>query len=108
MRVVIAGAGDVGYRVARDLVNRGHGVSIIDSDPAAIKRAQGLDVQVIQGHAAAPKLLVEQAGLAEADLFIGVTGNDMSQFTDWSRQVVVYPPKYKAGDLIFPFAEASK
>ena len=39
MRVVIAGAGDVGYRVARDLVNRGHGVSIIDSDPAAIKLA---------------------------------------------------------------------
>lgn len=77
MRVVIAGAGDVGYRVARDLVNRGHGVSIIDSDPAAIKRAQGLDAQVIQGHAAAPKLLVEQSGLAEADLFIGVTGNDM-------------------------------
>ncbi len=54
MRVVIAGAGDVGYRVARDLVNRGHGISIIDSDPAAIKRAQGLDAQVIQGHAAAP------------------------------------------------------
>jgi branched-chain amino acid transport system substrate-binding protein len=40
--------------------------------------------------------------------FKGVTGNDMSQFTDWSRQVVVYPPKYKAGELIFPFADASK
>ena len=30
----------------------------------------------------------------------GVTGSDVSQFTDWSRQVVVYPPKYKAGDLV--------
>ena len=76
MRVVIAGAGDVGYRVARDLVTRGHGVSLIDSDPAAVKRAQTLDAQVIQGHAASPKLLAEQSGLAEADLFIGVTGDD--------------------------------
>ena len=76
MRVVIAGAGDVGYRVARDLITRGHGVSLIDSDPVAVKRAQTLDAQVIRGHAASPKLLVEQSGLAEADLFIGVTGDD--------------------------------
>ncbi|MGE0063687.1 MAG: amino acid ABC transporter substrate-binding protein [Xanthobacteraceae bacterium] len=34
--------------------------------------------------------------------FQGVTGNDMAQFTDWSRQVVVYPPKYKAGNLKYP------
>ena len=40
--------------------------------------------------------------------FQGVTGSDLSQFTDWSRQVVVYPPEYKAGDLIYPFADASK
>ena len=76
MRVVIAGAGDVGYRVARDLVTRGHGVSLIDCDPIAVKRAQALDAQVIQGHAASPKLLVEQSGLVEADLFIAVTGDD--------------------------------
>ena len=61
MRVVIAGAGDVGYRGARDLVNRGHGVSIIDSNSAAIKRAQGLDAQVIEGPDGAP-LVVPRVG----------------------------------------------
>ncbi|MFN3348058.1 amino acid ABC transporter substrate-binding protein [Pseudorhodoplanes sp.] len=40
--------------------------------------------------------------------FKGISGNDMSQFTDWSRQVVVYPPEFKSGDLIFPFTDASK
>ena len=28
------------------------------------------------------------------------------QFTDWSRQVVVYPPEFKTGELVYPFAEA--
>ncbi|MES1155638.1 MAG: branched-chain amino acid ABC transporter substrate-binding protein, partial [Pseudorhodoplanes sp.] len=40
--------------------------------------------------------------------FKDVTGGDISQFTDWSRQVVVYPPEFKAGDLIFPCANANK
>jgi len=40
--------------------------------------------------------------------FKGISGNDLEQFNDWSRQVVVYPPEYKAGELIFPFANAQK
>lgn len=40
--------------------------------------------------------------------FKGVTGGELSQFTDWSRQVVVYPSEFKAGELTFPFADASK
>ena len=76
MRVLIAGAGEVGFRVARDLVYRGHELTLVDSDPAAVKRAQTLDAQVFQGNAASPKLLFEDASLDEADLFIGVTGKD--------------------------------
>ena len=74
MRVLIAGAGEVGFRVARDLVYRGHEVTVVDSDPAAVKRAQTLDVQVFQGNAASPRLLFDEASLEEADVFIGVTG----------------------------------
>ena len=40
MRVLIAGAGEVGFRVARDLVYRGHEVTLVDSNPTAVKRAQ--------------------------------------------------------------------
>ena len=52
MRVLIAGAGEVGFRVGRDLVFRGHEVTMIDSSTAAVKRAQTLDAQVFQGNAA--------------------------------------------------------
>jgi len=77
MRVLIAGAGEVGFRVARDLVYRGHEVTVVDSSSTAVKRAQTLDVQVFQGSAASAKLLFEEASIEEADLFIGVTGNDI-------------------------------
>jgi len=76
MQVVIAGSGEVGYRVARDLGNRGHGVTVIDSDTSACQRTRELDVQVVQGNAAIPQVLVEESHLANADLFIGVTGQD--------------------------------
>jgi branched-chain amino acid transport system substrate-binding protein len=40
--------------------------------------------------------------------FQGVTGNDLAQFRDGSRQVILWPDEYKTGDIIYPFAEAKK
>ena len=40
--------------------------------------------------------------------FQGITGGDISQFKDWSHQVVVYPKEYAAGKLIYPFADAQQ
>lgn len=40
--------------------------------------------------------------------FKGITGSELEQFRDWSRQVVVYPSEFKAGDLIFPYEKATK
>ena len=77
MRVLIVGAGEVGFRVGRDLVFRGHEVTMVDSDSAAVKRAQTLDAQVFQGNAASVKLLVDEASLISTDLFIDVTGKDV-------------------------------
>ena len=61
MRVLIVGAGEVGFRVGRDLVFRGHEVTMVDSNSAAVKRAQTLDAQVFQGNAASAKLLIDKA-----------------------------------------------
>ncbi|MBV9858489.1 MAG: amino acid ABC transporter substrate-binding protein [Alphaproteobacteria bacterium] len=36
----------------------------------------------------------------------GIEGNGLDQFRDDSRITVLYPPKYKTGDLIFPFSKA--
>ena len=77
MRVLIAGAGEVGFRVARDLVYRGHEVTLVDSNSSSVKRAQELDAQVFEGNAASAKFLMEEASIKDADLFIGVTGKDV-------------------------------
>ena len=66
MRVLIAGAGEVGFRVGRDLVYRGHEVTLVDSNSSSVKRAQTLDAQVFKGNAASAKFLMEEASIKDA------------------------------------------
>ena len=73
--VVIAGAGEVGYYIARSLYSEGYEVAIIESDEAAANRAESLDALVVRGNAAASANL-EEAGIREAKNFIAVTGYD--------------------------------
>jgi branched-chain amino acid transport system substrate-binding protein len=37
-----------------------------------------------------------------------VTGNDLDQFKDPKKQVVVWPDQFKSGNLIYPYADARK
>jgi branched-chain amino acid transport system substrate-binding protein len=40
--------------------------------------------------------------------FQHVTGNSIDQFKDTNHEVIVWPKQYKAGDMIYPYAEAKK
>ncbi len=40
--------------------------------------------------------------------FRNVTGNDINQFRDTSRDAILWPSKYKTGELIYPYSEAKK
>jgi branched-chain amino acid transport system substrate-binding protein len=40
--------------------------------------------------------------------FQNVTGNTLDQFSDTSRQVVVWPAAYKTGNMIYPYAKAKQ
>lgn len=75
MKVIVAGAGTLGRRVAR-YVKDEHSVTIIEKDEA---RAQALreelDVAVVTGDADEPTILVE-AGIETADVFVAATGHD--------------------------------
>ena len=37
-----------------------------------------------------------------------IAGNDMMQFSDPSKMTIIDPPKYKTGDMIYPYAKALK
>ncbi len=40
--------------------------------------------------------------------FRNVTGNDINQFRDTTRDAILWPVEYKTGELIYPYAEAKK
>jgi branched-chain amino acid transport system substrate-binding protein len=40
--------------------------------------------------------------------FQNITGNDLSQFRDTTRQVVLWPPEYSTGEIIYPYQYAKK
>ena len=76
MRVVIAGAGEIGWYIAQQLSLQGHDVTVIEQDETRVRQVESeLDVQVLHGRAAAAVTLA-QSGVAEADLLIAATGSD--------------------------------
>jgi len=73
MRVIICGAGQVGYGIAERLAAERNDVSVIDTSPELIGVIRdSLDVRGIVGHGAHPDMLAA-AGAAEADMIIAVT-----------------------------------
>ncbi|MBL4644886.1 MAG: Trk system potassium transporter TrkA, partial [Rhizobiales bacterium] len=76
MKVVVCGAGQVGYGIAERLSSEQNDVSVIDNSPSLIQAVRDhLDVRGIVGHGAHPDVLA-QAGVDEADMIIAVTLHD--------------------------------
>ncbi|MDP9486406.1 MAG: Trk system potassium transporter TrkA [Actinomycetota bacterium] len=76
MRVVLVGAGEVGFNAARMLSDEGNDVVLIEQDEGLIERAtEKLDALVMQGNGASPRVLRE-AGVKKAGLLVAATGSD--------------------------------
>ncbi len=73
MRIVIAGAGEVGRHLAKMLSSEEHNLVVIDNDGERLKAvSSAMDVLTIEGNANSISHLKE-AKIHKADLFIGVT-----------------------------------
>ena len=76
MKIIIAGAGRVGYVVAESLEAEGHDITLIDRDAETIEHAANeLDVICCLGSATNPDTLRE-AGAESADVLMAVTESD--------------------------------
>jgi trk system potassium uptake protein TrkA len=76
MKIIIIGAGKVGYTLAENLANEDHDITIIDKNPNVIEKTdENLDVMCLRGNGVSANMLLE-AGVEEADLLIAVTGSD--------------------------------
>ena len=74
MRIVIAGAGEVGYKLAATFAGE-HEVYVIEKDLSKYENLFKIDVEAVFGNAANVKTL-KSANIENADLFLAVTGND--------------------------------
>ena len=76
MQVIVCGAGQVGFGIARHLAGEGNDVTVVDSQASLMQRiTDTLDVMPVLGHGGHPDVL-EQAGAADADVLIAVTASD--------------------------------
>ncbi|MBE0553073.1 MAG: Trk system potassium transporter TrkA [Rhodobacteraceae bacterium] len=76
MKVIICGAGQVGWQIARHLSGERNDVTIVDQNADLVRRAtETLDVQGVAGFASYPDIL-EKAGARDADMIIAATHSD--------------------------------
>jgi len=76
MKVIVCGAGQVGYNIARHLAMENNDVTVVDRTPDLVRRiGDNLDVNGVVGQASHPDVL-EQAGAPDADMLIAVTLSD--------------------------------
>jgi trk system potassium uptake protein TrkA len=76
LKVLIVGAGEVGFHIASHLARENKDVVVIDKDPAAIRHvSDNIDVQVVNGPGSSPVIL-EESGIKEAEILLAVTDSD--------------------------------
>jgi trk system potassium uptake protein TrkA len=74
--VIIAGAGKVGWNLARELISKGQEVTLIESDHARYRVVEEELEHAVQYGDATELWVLERAGILRADLVIAVTGDD--------------------------------
>jgi len=76
LKIIIVGAGEVGFHIAGRLSIENKDVVVIDKNPEAIRRVfDTLDVQTIVGSGSSPVVL-RDAGIKDAEILLAVTDSD--------------------------------
>lgn len=95
MRIVIAGAGEVGSHLAKMLSNENHDIVLIDVDEEKLRRIGSThDLMTLHGSATSFNLL-KDSGIHKADLFIAVTASE-----DTNISAAIFGKKLGAGRTI--------
>src|ERR671924_2045791 len=76
MYVIIAGAGKVGWNLARELIAKEREVTLVESDHARYRVVEEELEHAVQYGDATELWVLERAGIQRADLVIAVTGDD--------------------------------
>src|SRR3990170_2058945 len=76
MRIIVIGAGEVGYHIAERLSHEAHDIVVIERNAEVVRRVQeGLRLPTIEADGSSPRAL-EEAGVREAAMVIAVADVD--------------------------------
>jgi trk system potassium uptake protein TrkA len=76
MYVLIVGAGKVGWNLARELLGKGHELTVIESDPGRYATVEDELEHAVQYGDGSELWVLERGGIERADMVIAVTGDD--------------------------------
>jgi trk system potassium uptake protein TrkA len=76
MYIIIVGAGKVGWNLGRELLQKGHEVTLIEADRERYAAVEQELEHNIQYGDATELWVLERAGISRADMVIAVTGDD--------------------------------
>ncbi|MGB2305221.1 MAG: Trk system potassium transporter TrkA [Flavobacteriaceae bacterium] len=81
MKIIIAGAGEVGFHLAKLLSFESQDITLIDTDKERLNYAENnLDIKTIKGDACSLSL-IRDADVGNSDLFISVTAQETTNIT---------------------------
>jgi len=76
VKIIIVGAGEVGFHIAQKLSEENQDVFLIDKDPEKVRRiTENLDVQAILGSGTSPDTL-RDSGIQDAEMLVAATDSD--------------------------------
>ncbi|MDL2269683.1 Trk system potassium transporter TrkA [Desulfosarcina sp. OttesenSCG-928-A07] len=76
MKIIVVGAGEVGFHIASRLTREDKDVVVIDVNEEALQRlSETVDVQTLLGSGSNPSIL-EEAGIQNAEILLAVTNSD--------------------------------
>src|SRR3954453_5464839 len=76
MYVVVVGAGKVGWNLARELIDKGNELTVIENDRSRFATVEEELEHAVQYGDATELWVLERGGIQRADLVIAVTGDD--------------------------------
>ena len=95
MKIVVVGAGEVGFYIASHLANENKNVVVIDNNDDALRRvSDNIDVQVLKGSGSSPVVLAE-AGIEGAEIFLAVTNSDETNLVSCLVADIISPSTKK-------------
>ncbi len=99
MKIIIVGAGEVGFHIAGRLAQENKDVVLIDNDMDSIRRVSDhIDVQTIHGSGSSPAVL-DEAGIRGAEILLAVTDSDETNLVACLAAHIISPSTKKLARL---------